>query len=97
MMEEIAPKKLAVTKVTLRPKIVFAGAPPDKAKLDDLHHQAHELCFIANSVTTKITVESTLVKERRAGQNDLATVNDAHARAPTQHYVRGPRLTSRSR
>ena len=56
-MEEIAPKRKAVTKVTLRPKIVFGGKPPDQAKLDDLHHQAHELCFIANSVTTKITIE----------------------------------------
>ncbi len=58
VMEEIAPKKRAVTKVTLRPTIVFGGAPPDKAKLDALHHQAHELCFIANSVTTKITIET---------------------------------------
>ena len=31
---------------------------PDKAKLDELHHQAHELCFIANSVKTEITVEA---------------------------------------
>jgi organic hydroperoxide reductase OsmC/OhrA len=36
---------------------VFGGAPPDKAKLDQLHHEAHELCFIANSVTSKITIE----------------------------------------
>jgi organic hydroperoxide reductase OsmC/OhrA len=57
VMEEIAPKRKAVTKVTLRPKIVFGGTPPDKAKLDALHHQAHELCFIANSVTSKITIE----------------------------------------
>ncbi len=57
VVEEIAPKKRAVTKVTLRPKIVFAGTPPDKAKLDALHHEAHEICLIANSVTTKITVE----------------------------------------
>ncbi len=56
-MEEIAPKKRAVTKVTLRPKIVFGGPAPDKAKLDELHHQAHEICFIANSVKTEITVE----------------------------------------
>ncbi len=57
VMEEIAPKKKAVTKVTLRPKIVFGGEPPDQAKLDHLHHQAHEICYIANSVTTKITIE----------------------------------------
>jgi organic hydroperoxide reductase OsmC/OhrA len=56
-MERIAPQRMAITKVTLRPKIVFEGATPDKAKLDELHHQAHELCFIANSVKTEITVE----------------------------------------
>jgi organic hydroperoxide reductase OsmC/OhrA len=29
----------------------------DKAKLDDLHHRAHDYCFIANSVKTEIAVE----------------------------------------
>ena len=57
-MERIAPQRMAITKVTLRPKIVYAGASPDKAKLDELHHQAHELCFIANSVKTEVTVEA---------------------------------------
>ena len=57
VMEEIAPKRKAVTKVTLRPKIVFEGGPPDKAKLDALHHQAHEICFIANSVKSEISIE----------------------------------------
>ena len=58
MMERIAPQRMAITKVTLRPKIVFGGAAPDQAKLDELHHQAHELCFIANSVKTEVTVEA---------------------------------------
>ena len=58
IMEEIAPGRRAVTKVTLRPKIVFDGEPPDQARLDALHPQAHELCFIANSVTSKIVVEA---------------------------------------
>jgi organic hydroperoxide reductase OsmC/OhrA len=56
-MERIAPGKFAITRVTLRPRIVFQDATPEKAKLDDLHHQAHEACFIANSVKTEITVE----------------------------------------
>src|SRR5918998_6330644 len=58
IMERIAPGKMAITRVTLRPRIAFAGAAPEKAKLDELHHQAHEACFIANSVTTKIAVEA---------------------------------------
>ena len=56
-MERIAPGKMAITRVTLRPRIAFAGGVPDHAKLDELHHHAHEACFIANSVTTKIAVE----------------------------------------
>ena len=58
VMERIAPQKMAVTKVTLRPKIMFVGATPDKAKLDELHHQAHEFCIIANSVKAEVIVEA---------------------------------------
>jgi organic hydroperoxide reductase OsmC/OhrA len=54
--EPIAPGRLAVTKVKLKPKIEWAGAPPTKEELDHLHHQAHEACFIANSVKTEVTV-----------------------------------------
>ena len=55
--EEIAPGRVAVTKVKLKPKIEWAGAAPPKAELDRLHHGAHEICFIANSVKTDVTVE----------------------------------------
>jgi organic hydroperoxide reductase OsmC/OhrA len=53
VMEEIAPGKHAVTNVVLHPQI---GEAPEQAKLDHLHHEAHEVCFIANSVKTKVTV-----------------------------------------
>ena len=46
-----------MTKVKLRTKIEWAGAAPDKEALDHLHHEAHEICFIANSVKTEVTVE----------------------------------------
>ena len=50
--------KLALTRVTLRPRIVFADdIVLDADTLQYLHHQAHEHCFIANSVKTEITVE----------------------------------------
>ena len=49
--------KVRITRITLRPRIVFAGAP-DQAVIDELHHKAHEACFIANSVTTEVTVEA---------------------------------------
>jgi organic hydroperoxide reductase OsmC/OhrA len=49
--------KLFLSKATLRPRIVFAGArQPSKAELGELHHHAHEECYIANSVLTEVTV-----------------------------------------
>jgi organic hydroperoxide reductase OsmC/OhrA len=56
VMETIAPGKQAITKVTLHPKIDWSGAAPDQPTLDRLHHQAHEVCFIANSVKTAVTI-----------------------------------------
>jgi organic hydroperoxide reductase OsmC/OhrA len=56
VMEEIAPGRRAVTKVALHPQIEWIGEAPEKARLDHLHHEAHEACFIANSVKTKVTV-----------------------------------------
>jgi organic hydroperoxide reductase OsmC/OhrA len=46
--------KLWVTRVILRPKI---RCDADAATLDQMHHLAHEQCFIANSVKTQVTVE----------------------------------------
>jgi organic hydroperoxide reductase OsmC/OhrA len=57
VMEKNAAGRLAVTRVTLRPEIVYEGRRPTEAERDRLHHEAHEECFIANSVTTQITVE----------------------------------------
>jgi len=50
--------RIWVTRVILRPKVVFAGAAPDAAVLAELHHEAHRGCFIANSVKTEVTVEA---------------------------------------
>jgi organic hydroperoxide reductase OsmC/OhrA len=51
--------RMAMTRVVLRPRIAFAGdKAPTTAEIADLHHRAHELCFIANSVTTQVTVEA---------------------------------------
>ncbi|MGY0597973.1 OsmC family protein, partial [Vibrio sp. JZG10] len=42
-----------VSKVTLNPKITFAGdEQPTRSQLEKMHHMAHENCFIANSVKT---------------------------------------------
>jgi organic hydroperoxide reductase OsmC/OhrA len=42
--------------VTLRPRVTFATAV-SHGILDRLHHQAHEVCFIANSVTCEVRIE----------------------------------------
>ena len=46
-----------VSKVTLRPEITYQGRRPTDAERDHLHHAAHHICFIANSVKTEIVVE----------------------------------------
>jgi organic hydroperoxide reductase OsmC/OhrA len=55
----VARGRMAMTRVVLRPQIAFAGErAPTATEIADLHHRAHELCFIANSVTTEVTVEA---------------------------------------
>ena len=56
-MGRIAPGRMALTRITLRPDIRFAGAPPSAEQLAALHEQAHERCFIANSLKTEVVVE----------------------------------------
>jgi organic hydroperoxide reductase OsmC/OhrA len=58
VLGERADGKIAMTKVMLRPKIAFSGDKwPSAGDIAHLHHRAHEDCFIANSVTTEVTVE----------------------------------------
>jgi organic hydroperoxide reductase OsmC/OhrA len=50
--------KMAMTVVTLRPRVAFSGDKhPAAADIEDLHHKSHEACFIANSVKTEVRVE----------------------------------------
>lgn len=57
LMERNADKRVAITRVVLRPKVTWGGEPPSAQKLDELHANAHKHCFIANSVTTTVSVE----------------------------------------
>lgn len=43
-------------RVALRPRIAFGG-DPDPVAIQELHHQAHERCYIANSVSCPVEVE----------------------------------------
>src|SRR3954466_10659660 len=53
--------KLWVSKVTLSPKITFTGDKrPSPEQLDELHHLAHEECYIANSVKSEVVVQGAM-------------------------------------
>jgi len=50
--------KQMMTRVALRPEVTFSGdRRPTPQELSDLHHRAHEECFIANSVTSEVVID----------------------------------------
>jgi organic hydroperoxide reductase OsmC/OhrA len=50
--------KLAMTRVTLHPRVVFSGDKlPTRQEILQMHHQAHEDCYIASSVQTEVLCE----------------------------------------
>ena len=58
VMEKNENGKLAITRVTLRPAVLFSGdKEPTKEQVAALHERAHEECFIANSVRTMVVCE----------------------------------------
>jgi organic hydroperoxide reductase OsmC/OhrA len=57
VMEKGADGKTRITRITLRPRIVYGDVVPTDEMLGDLHHKAHEACFIANSITSEILIE----------------------------------------
>jgi organic hydroperoxide reductase OsmC/OhrA len=58
VMGRNAAGKTAMLRVTLHPHVRFSGERlPTEPQIAQLHHRAHEECFIANSVTTEVRVE----------------------------------------
>ena len=52
--------KMAMTRIALRPVIAFAGtAPPGAEELQAIHHEAHDKCYIANTLNCEVVVETT--------------------------------------
>lgn len=50
--------KVAMTRVVLRPATTFSGASvPSSTEVAEVHHAAHEACFLASSVRTEVVVE----------------------------------------
>ena len=57
-MAKNAQGRMAMTQVTLRPKVQFSGdRVPTRDELEAMHHRAHEQCYIANSVTAEVRCE----------------------------------------
>jgi organic hydroperoxide reductase OsmC/OhrA len=48
---------LWISSVVLHPRIVYGARTPTPEEEGQMHHAAHEQCFIANSVKTEIKVE----------------------------------------
>lgn len=49
--------RLSVARVTLAPNITFAGdVTPSTADVETMHQEAHEACYLANSVKTDVVV-----------------------------------------
>lgn len=50
-------KKYWVSSVTLQPQVIFSGSQvPSEDEIEKMHHEAHDQCFIANSVKTDIRI-----------------------------------------
>ena len=46
-----------VSKITLNPTIVWIGDAPSNEQLASMHHEAHQLCYIANSIKSEVVVK----------------------------------------
>ncbi len=59
VMEKNDAGRMAITRITLRPQVAFAGERrPSTVELSELHRDAHERCFIANSLKSEIVVQA---------------------------------------
>jgi organic hydroperoxide reductase OsmC/OhrA len=56
-LDNDAAGRMAMTRIELRPAIAFGGErQPGSAELQEIHHLAHERCYIANSLKTEVVV-----------------------------------------
>lgn len=51
--------KIAMLKVDLFPRVQFSGDKlPSQQDIESIHHEAHDSCYIANSVTAEVVCNS---------------------------------------
>jgi organic hydroperoxide reductase OsmC/OhrA len=61
LLEKDGDGRMAITSITLRPTIVFGGPDwPSEEELAAIHHEAHDKCYIANSLKGEVVVEPPL-------------------------------------
>lgn len=59
LIEKLEDGRQWMSKITLRPRIEWAGeALPSQSEIDEMHHEAHRQCYIANSLKTDVVVEA---------------------------------------
>jgi len=47
-----------ISRITLDPQIVWGEKKPTAAELAEMHHEAHEVCYIANSIKSEVVVKT---------------------------------------
>ena len=58
LLDKNAEGRMAITRITLRPKAVFSGEKrPGAEELTKLHERAHANCFIGSSIRSDVIVE----------------------------------------
>jgi organic hydroperoxide reductase OsmC/OhrA len=66
IMQKDAAGKLAITRVTLHPDVRFIGHRlPTRDEITEIHHEAHEECFISSSVRTDVRCEPVVTLQTR--------------------------------
>ena len=54
-------RPVRITRIVLRPRVTVAPGT-DHALVERLLHQGHDECYIANSLTTEVVIEPTIVE-----------------------------------
>jgi organic hydroperoxide reductase OsmC/OhrA len=58
VVEKDANGRVWVSRVTLQPTIEYGEKAPSPDEEERLHHQAHDQCFIANSIRSEVVIQS---------------------------------------
>ena len=57
-MEKNPDGKMVMSVITLKPDVNFSGEHlPTREQVDNMHHDAHNECYIANSIKSEVRCE----------------------------------------